>query len=108
MLKPNGEFKRKYDFYDLDVGESMIITGNEANIRSAASMAGARYGLWLMCEHVDDDAVRVTRIECPRQRKHRGKKRLETVMIDLYHVLNDVKDGLHELNRRMDGIAAKE
>jgi hypothetical protein len=69
-LSVDGTWHNKYHFQDLEIGESMEVCGVEQNIRSAASMYGTRYGVWLQCTKIDDGYTKVTRIESPiRPRK---------------------------------------
>jgi hypothetical protein len=74
-LQSDGTWHNKYHFQDLEIGESMEVCGIEQNIRSAASMYGTRYGIWLQCSRIDDGYIKVTRIENPiRQRTIRLSK----------------------------------
>lgn len=66
----DGLWEKKYHYEELKIGESIEVTGVEGNIRSAATMWGTRYGIWLQVAKIDDGVMRVTRIEAPlRERK---------------------------------------
>jgi len=74
-LTTDGTWHNKYHFQDLEIGESIEVCGVEQNIRSAASMYGTRYGIWLQCSRIDDGYTKVTRVESPiRPRKRTQSK----------------------------------
>ncbi len=95
MVLPSGKFEQKYPFDELEIGESITITGIEGNIRSAASMWGRRYGVWLTTEHVDDGVVKVTRIPVPLER--RNFRHMEEIMTSMLSLLADLQRDVQDL-----------
>lgn len=83
----------KYDFAELEIGQSKLITGNEGNIRSAASMWGTRYGIWFTVSRVDDGVVKVTRVARAFSPK---RDRIETALRSIAESLIEIKEMLKE------------
>ncbi len=83
-------FKRKYDFQTLDIGETQFFHGKIERIRSAASMWGTRYGVWLKVTRVPNGAD-VTRVESSfsTQRK---------VHVGINERLKRIEDGIRFLS----------
>ena len=76
-INKSGIFPKKYSYDQLEIGESMEVTGIEGNIRSAASMWGTRFGIWLSVTKIDDGIMKVTRVNLPRLDKHSRMDKLE-------------------------------
>jgi hypothetical protein len=89
--------EQRYPFNSLAIGESIVITGVEGNIRSAASMWGRRYGVWLSTERIDDGVVKVTRIPVPVSRRDFG--RLEVILTSMMDMLQEMKTLLEDMKK---------
>lgn len=83
-------FKRKYDFAELEVGETKTFLGRLANIRSAASMWGTRYGVWLKVKKAPSGAE-VTRVATSFSPQR-------TVRVTLDQRLQRIEDGIRFLS----------
>ncbi len=99
-LDETGEWHNKYHFQDLEIGESMEVCGVEQNIRSAASMYGTRYGIWLQCSRIDDGYVKVTRIETPLRPRTKTLSRHDRVVERLDAIATLLRLVLEKLNGR--------
>ncbi len=99
-LSDDGTWHNKYHFQDLAIGESMEVCGVEQNIRSAASMYGTRYGIWLQCSRIDDGYVKVTRIETPLRFRKRILSRHDRMLERLDAMAELLRLILEKLNEK--------
>ena len=103
-LRSDNLYEKKYTFDELDIGESMEVTGIEGNIRSAATMWGTRYSIWLQVSKIDDGIMRVTRIEAPLRLKQKKLHRFEQLeqrldaMASLLRIILEKLNG-HDTNK---------
>lgn len=87
-----------YPFQGLQIGESVEVTGIEGNVRSAASMWGTRYGIWLQVNKIDDGFMKVTRIAEPKNIKR--KDGLREILLDMTQLLITIRNDVEELKER--------
>lgn len=58
------DWKRKYHFDELDIGEVLFLEGSYKSLYKAAYSWGVRYGIHLKCERTPAGA-KLTRVEAP-------------------------------------------
>lgn len=89
-------WKKVYPFEELEIGESLEVTGIEGNIRSAASMWGTRYGIWLQVTKIDDGVMKVTRFSAPSPTNRKRKKTLKETLEIMTELLLEIKELVKE------------
>lgn len=97
-LLSDNKWEKKYNFDELNVGESVECIGVESNIRSAASMWGTRYGIWLQVNKIDDGVFRITRMAAPLQPRQKRLHRIERIEQRLDAMTNLLRLILEKLN----------
>ena len=97
-LRSDNKWEKKYHFDELNIGESVEVCGVESNIRSAASMWGTRYGVWLQVTRIDDGYCRVTRLEAPVKYRQKQLTKHEQVCERLDAIANLLRLVLEKLN----------
>lgn len=101
----------KYHFRSLDIGESMELERiDPARVRTAATMYGTRYGVWLLVHKTGTDTATVTRVEAPPVRKkvigdnHRdeGIRKLHDAVATLTGMFLKVQRSVDSIERQLE------
>lgn len=87
---------KTYRFDELDIGESVEITGVEGNIRSAASMWGTRYSIWLQVKKIDDGRMMVTRLEAAAPNRRKKPLPLRELLYEMTKLMLEIKRLIEE------------
>lgn len=72
--------RNKYNFHLLEIGGEMFVPGKPAQIRTAATMWGTRYGFWLTtrkaspADNYGPTGLWVKRVEDPPRQKKRKRE----------------------------------
>lgn len=82
-------FKKKYPFDEIEIDQTIHLRGKLSAIRSAASMWGTRYGVWLTVAKVEGGAE-VTRRATPTKQR--------SVRVSLDQRLQRIEDGVRFLS----------